>query len=268
MILFTADDFGASREVNAAVVKAHKAGTLHAASLMMGESGAEEAVALAKENPSLRVGLHLALVDAKSVLPHSEIPSLVDSDRNFPKNPAYTWLAYLFNPRLASQLEKEIRAQFDAFRKTGLKLSHVDGHHHQHIHPRAWRLAVELAKAGGAEWVRLPREDIGVWSRCAAERQWWKILHGKIYRGLTSGKPARLENEGFLRFDAVYGILETFSLNKEFVLNLLKQNLSGINELYFHPGVAWNKDLEILLDPEVIAETKKQSLRDPWSLRA
>ncbi len=263
MIIFNADDFGASSAVNQAVVKAHQAGTLHSASLMVGEDFTQEAVDLARKNPSLKIGLHLTAVDGKSVLPFSEIPLLVDQQRNFPKNPASAWIKYLFNPEAARQLKREITAQFEAFQKTGLKLSHVDGHHHLHIHPKIFNTAVQEGKKQGAQWIRVPKEDLRIWEKTQAQKQFLKNLHGKIYYWLTRGMAEKLKRENFFLFDSVFGILETFSMSKEYVLSLLAMNLNGNYELYFHPGADWNKDLEILLDPDIVKMvTQKANLSE------
>jgi len=249
--ILTADDFGKTNEINAAVLKAHKHGTIQAASLMMGEDATQQAVDLAKANPTLRVGLHLVFVDGKSVLPYAEIPDLIDFSRHFPRDPAYTWLKYLFSRKLRAQLEKETRAQFEAFRLSGLKLSHVDGHHHQHLHPGVFKLVVALAKEQGAEWVRIPRENLNVWKEVATQRTWLKKLHGLIFYALTRGKQKTLKQFGFRTMDAVFGLIETHNLTKEYVLKLFETNPLGANELFFHPGADWNRDLEILLDPQV-----------------
>ena len=55
-LILTADDFGLSPEVNAAVERAHREGVLTAASLMVGERAAPEAVEVARRNPRLAVG--------------------------------------------------------------------------------------------------------------------------------------------------------------------------------------------------------------------
>lgn len=250
--LLTADDFGASTLINQSILKAHLTGILHAASLMMGEEKTQEAVTLAKANPTLQVGLHLNLVDGKSVLPYSEIPNLVDFSRNFPRGPAYTWFKYFLNQRkLKSQLEKEVRAQFEAFRLTGLPLSHVDGHHHQHLHPTIFKLVVDLAKKHGARWIRIPRENLKIWKNCAPQPSLLKRLHGLTYYGLTLGKKLFLQRNGFYAFDGVFGFLETRCISKKYVLNVLQTNPPGNFEIYFHPGASWNHDLDVLLDPEI-----------------
>lgn len=258
--LLTADDFGVSHSVNESIVKAHRFGTIQAASLMMGEEGTEEAVGFAKANPDLRVGLHLTLVDGKSVLPYSDLPDLIDFNRNFPRDPAYTWLKYLFQPKLMPQLHREIRAQFEAFRLTNLPLSHVDGHHHQHLHPYVFNLVVELARRQGARWIRIPRENLGVWRKCAPHPTILKAFHGLIYHALTLQKRSRLSQQGFFVFDHVAGLLETFSLSKEYLMKLLDVNPPGNHEIFFHPGADWNHDLELLMDPEIHNELSDKKM--------
>lgn len=258
--LLSADDFGLETQTNQAVIKLHQAGVVQAAGLMMGEAGTEEAVALAKANPSLQVGLHLVLVDGKSVLPYAEIPDLIDFSKNFPRDPALTWFSYFFNRKLRRQLEKEIHAQFEAFRRTGLPLSHVDGHHHQHLHPSIFKWVVKLAKTHGARWIRVPRESLNIWGRSAPHPSLLKRLHGMIYYGLTRGKKSWMSREGFLTFDGVFGFLETHAISKDYILNLLAIDPPGLHELYTHPGAKWNHDEEILIDPEIQRALKAKKL--------
>ena len=77
-LIVNADDFGLSPSVNSAVIRAHREGILTSASLMVNESGFDEAVKLAKENPRLGVGLHLTLLAQKFPPP----PKIQDGQRN------------------------------------------------------------------------------------------------------------------------------------------------------------------------------------------
>ncbi|HEY4984932.1 MAG TPA: ChbG/HpnK family deacetylase, partial [Verrucomicrobiae bacterium] len=61
-LIVNADDFGRSHSIDEAVIRAHRDGILTTASLMVNEPGLDEAVALAKQNPKLGVGLHLSLL--------------------------------------------------------------------------------------------------------------------------------------------------------------------------------------------------------------
>jgi predicted glycoside hydrolase/deacetylase ChbG (UPF0249 family) len=63
-LIVNADDFGMSPGVNRGIVEAHRYGVLTSTSLMVNRPGCDEAVALARENPDLSVGLHLELDEA------------------------------------------------------------------------------------------------------------------------------------------------------------------------------------------------------------
>ena len=60
-LITTADDFGDTPQVNAAVLQAYREGVLRFASLMVLRPAAAEAARIAKDNPGLGVGLHLEL---------------------------------------------------------------------------------------------------------------------------------------------------------------------------------------------------------------
>src|SRR6185295_20113231 len=116
-----ADDFGRSRSINEAVIRAHREGVLTSASLMVNEPDCAEAVALAKENPKLGVGLHLTLLCGRSALPPEKIPGLVNAQGEFSNDPVAVGMKYFFKGSLREQLRAEIHAQFERFRATGLK---------------------------------------------------------------------------------------------------------------------------------------------------
>ena len=65
---------------------------------------------------------------------------------------------FFFYPGIRKQLETEIRAQFEAFHKTGLALDHVNAHNHMHLHPTVLRLILKVGRDYGLKAVRLPNE--------------------------------------------------------------------------------------------------------------
>lgn len=73
-LIVNADDFGISEQVNETIITAHRQGIVTSTSLMVSGEGVESAVRLAKENPSLGVGLHLVLCCGKSILPPPKSP--------------------------------------------------------------------------------------------------------------------------------------------------------------------------------------------------
>lgn len=161
-LVVTADDFGAAREVNEAVEIAHSSGILTAASLMVAAPAAADAVTIARRLPSLRVGLHIVLVDGRPLLPPDQVPDLVDGAGNFRNDMALNGTRMFFLPKVRAQLEHEIAAQFEAFRATGLTLDHVNAHKHFHLHPTIAATILRLGPNFGMWGLRVPREPQSV----------------------------------------------------------------------------------------------------------
>ncbi len=102
---------------------------------MVSAPATADAVERAHRLPELRVGLHLVLVNGRATLPPERVPDLVDEDGNFSSDLGGAGVRYFFDRRARRQLEAEIRAQFEAFARTGLALDHVNAQNHLHVHP-------------------------------------------------------------------------------------------------------------------------------------
>ena len=129
---------------------------------MVGAPEAANAIERAKRLPGLGVGLHIVLVRGRPVLPPAAIPDLVDGDGRFHGDLARAGFRFFFLPRARRQLAAEIRAQFEAFRDSGLTLDHVNAHNHMHLHPTVLGLILKIGAAYGLRAVRLPFEPLGV----------------------------------------------------------------------------------------------------------
>ncbi|MBV8473575.1 MAG: ChbG/HpnK family deacetylase, partial [Hyphomicrobiales bacterium] len=134
-LVVNADDFGLAPEVNEAVERAHRRGVLSAASLMVAAPAASDAVMRARRMPTLSVGLHLVLVEGDPATPAAEIPALVNASGRLRADLVTYGSAIAFSAAARRQIQREIRAQFEAFRATGLPLDHVNTHQHYHLHP-------------------------------------------------------------------------------------------------------------------------------------
>jgi hopanoid biosynthesis associated protein HpnK len=160
-------------------------------------------VELARRLSRLAVGLHLALVDATPVLSPSAVPDLVDEHGRFRANMALSGATMFFLPCVRRQMRAEIRAQFDAFRATGLKLDHVTAHKHFHLHPSILSAIIELAKEFGAPAVRAPLEPEGVLARIDGAR---RSLTASALTPLAGVQRARLKRAGLATLDQVFGL--------------------------------------------------------------
>jgi chitin disaccharide deacetylase len=237
-LIVTGDDFGFSHGVNLAILRAHQEGVLTSASLMITGQAAQEAVELACAHPRLAVGLHLVLVRGRAALPPAEIPHLVDSQGRFPSRPVLTGMRYQFLRAARKELRREIRAQLEGFRGTGLALSHVDGHLHQHVHPVVLSILVELAEEFSIRAVRLPGEKLFpalAFDRSALAR---KVVWSRLFAGLRRHGERRLKRAGIAFADHVYGLLLSGNVSEEYLLGLIPQIPGETAEIYCHPDMA------------------------------
>ena len=183
-LIVNADDFGRSRSINEAVVRAHREGILTTASLMVNEPSCAEAVTLAKQNPTLGVGLHLTLLMGHSALPPKKIPGLVNTQGEFSNNPVGVGFRYFIKGSLREQLRAEIHAQFKNFRATGLPLDHVNGHLNLHLHPTVFRLLLEVE--ADLRRVRVTRDPFWLNARLAGDQWLYRISHAIIFLLLSA----------------------------------------------------------------------------------
>jgi chitin disaccharide deacetylase len=233
-LVVCADDFGRDVAVNEAVEQAHSNGILTAASLMVDASAADDAVARAKRLPKLGVGLHLVLADGAPLLPVSEVPALVSADGAFDPNMVRAGFRFYFSPAARRQLAREIRAQFEAFRQTGLALDHVNGHKHIHLHPTVARLVVEIGRDYGMRAVRLPFEPVAPLRTAFPDERPGKPAWSPVVAALRR----RLMKAGLAANDQVFGIAWSGAMVEDRLLGLLPHLPDGLSEIYSHPAVA------------------------------
>ncbi|HXR47432.1 MAG TPA: hopanoid biosynthesis-associated protein HpnK [Candidatus Limnocylindrales bacterium] len=251
-LIVNADDFGRSHSINAAVIRAHREGILTTASLMVNEIACDEAVALARENPKLGVGLHLTLLCGKSALPPEKISGLVNACHEFSNQPITTGFRYFFQRPLSEQLRSEIHAQFQKFRATGLPLDHVNGHLHLHLHPTVFRILMEDAATLGIRHFRLTRDCLSRSRRLARGHWLYRVSHAAIYGWLSRRARRPLQQRGIRHTQITFGLLQNARVDEEYILKLLPELPPGDSELYSHPSLdEFKHEFDALVSPRV-----------------
>lgn len=270
ILIVTGDDFGLSSGVNQAIIKAHREGILTSASLMVTGRAFEEAIELAKANPGLSVGLHVVLLQGRSVLPHEKIPNLVDPAGNFPNNPFLTGMRYFFSKKAQQELRQELKAQIERFLSTGLRLDFLSGHLNIHVHPTVFGTLIELTHEFGVRAFRLPREELLLNLKAVGAglprpyRFFSKFFHYLTFYLLSSYCKKTLVSKGVFFPDRVYGLLQYGDMNPRYAKYLLEHLPKGVMEIYFHPCIlpcqeftrwmpAYNptEELEVLMGEEI-----------------
>jgi chitin disaccharide deacetylase len=236
LLCITGDDFGRDAGTNAGIARAHRDGILQNASLMATGSALDEAVALARSIPSLCVGLHLVLCDGRAASERSRVPDLVDADGRFPPTPLAAGLRdWIERRKLRVQLEREIRAQIEAFLATGLALDYADGHHHLHMHPVIFERLLACAVEYKIPWIRVVHED----QRALKARLLPRIEPVPwIFAQLARGHRRALGRAGIGAPERVYGLRSTGRMSAETLLEMLPRLVASPVEIYAHPSDA------------------------------
>ena len=257
-LIVNADDFGRSASINQAVLRAHREGILTTASLMVNEPACAEAVALARQNPSLGVGLHLTLLCGHSALPAASIPRLVNASGEFPVDSASVGFRYFFNRSLREKLRAEIHAQFKKFHDTGLVLDHVNGHLHLHLHPTIFGILMEDAQQLGIRRLRLTFDPFWLNLHLAPGQLGYRLLHALIFHTLAARARPMLNERGIRHTARVFGLLQNARVDENYTWRLLARLPAGDSELYSHPSLdEFRNEFEALISPRVRQRIKE-----------
>ena len=199
---------------------------------MVGGEAAADAVARAHRLPELRVGLHLNLIDGHPILPEVEIPQLVRGKGEFERNMVRAGVRFFVFPSVRRQLASEIRAQFAAFRATGLPLDHVNAHKHMHLHPSVAKLIIDIGRDYGMKAVRVPSEPVAVLRQAFPG----ELYRAPAYHPWSAVLRRRLRRAGLRTNDHIFGLAWSGGMVEERVLRLIPHLPYGVSEIYFHPA--------------------------------
>jgi len=235
-LIVTADDFGLDPAINEAVERAYGEGVLTAASLMVGQPAARDAIERTRRMPGLRVGLHLTLTGARPLLPPQRVPDLVDSSGRLPSDLAAFGWRLAASAAVRRQAEQEMRAQFEAYAATGLALDHANAHQHYHMHPFVLDRMLAIGRDFGLRAVRVPFEPLWLARAVPASAVHagrpaalgWAIGTGWMRR--------RIRRAGLVCNDYLFGLRCTGCLDASALCRAMDELRPGVVELYLHPA--------------------------------
>jgi len=136
-LIINADDFGYRKEINRGVIYAHQNGLVTSASLFVEKEGTQEAIDLAKSNPSLGLGIHL------------------DLDKFFEVDHHLGVVVGMAEPAASLEsIKAEARRQLDLYKSFGFSADHLDSHHHAHLTAQVFPVICQLAREFNIPFVR------------------------------------------------------------------------------------------------------------------
>lgn len=233
-LIINADDFGLCKGVNKAVFEAHTTGVLTSATIMANMPGLYEAIMMAKNMPTLGVGVHLNVIDGKPISSDDRVKLLVNENGEF-KYSAYK-LAFksLLNKKILKAIEVELAEQISLIIKKGIKPTHLDSHKHFHCFPPVYRIVCSLAADFGIGTVRWPWEPATV---CLSD--WPPVEFGDKARAFLARQLAlecRRIDSRFIKNDIFFGVAHTGRIDDKFWSELCKTQFIGTAEVMTHPG--------------------------------
>jgi predicted glycoside hydrolase/deacetylase ChbG (UPF0249 family) len=224
-LIVTADDVGLHRGMTAGAIRAHREGIVTACSVVANGTAFYDAVERLRDVPSLEVGVHLTLVEERSL-----------TGMRFPTS----YVGFVRGQMDRAAIEAELHAQIERVLAAGLRVTHLNGHQHVHMWPHVFAMVSKLADEYGIGYVRRVRDRGG---------------RGRIMRRLSIAALNALGSGG-----STIGVMEAGHLTADRIIKLLG-HVRGTTELVTHPGIDvdayphwkydWNRETEALCDPRV-----------------
>jgi len=260
-LIVNADDFGFTRDVNAGIIQAHTSGILTATTLMANGAAFDDAIALARQHPTLDVGCHLVLIGGRSLLDGRDLPASV---------------AQLLTAIVRRRLNPyaELRPQVERILTSGVVALHLDTHKHTHLFPPVLEAVARISQEFGIPWVRRPMDL----PRSAGEAPLSKRMVSHCFSTLRGRFHRVLSEHGCRTTDHFAGFQLTGRYHAAQLAALIRSLPEGSTEFMCHPGICTGElrsaptrlkesraaELAALVSPEVrtaLDETKVRLTR-------
>jgi predicted glycoside hydrolase/deacetylase ChbG (UPF0249 family) len=186
-VIVNADDLGISPEVNEAIFLLMAQGRVTSATLMANGAAAEDAARRAKELSRCSFGVHLNATEFPPLTTQDGLLPILDKEGRFNGN-AIRKVA--LTDKLRAAIFAEWSAQIERAQGMGLRVSHLDSHHHVHTVPGLFPVLKQLQRRFG---IRKVRTTMNIY--CArvpgrlpklAQKAVWNFALRHYYRTITT----------------------------------------------------------------------------------
>jgi len=169
-LIITADDLGASDEVNEAIIECLEAGVISRASVLANGKALDGVRPHLKKGHTL--GLHFNLSEGHAMIPGSVSGIVQNGNLVYQKSKLQLW-----NRDKKEALRSELLAQVKALRDIGTNVSYVDSHHHVHTDIGVAALFADTCIAENIFQSRPARTDLAT----TPVHMLWKRRANKIF---------------------------------------------------------------------------------------
>lgn len=232
-VIFTADDFGHSHPFNMGIFKGLKTGFLTSACVLPNLEGYMEAVSLKSDLEKINFGIHLNLIEGKSITTSSY---LTDINGNF-NNGYISILRKSYDKNFLKAVENEFRSQIERV-LSDFNVDHINSHVHIHSIPNIFKLTCKLAEEYNIPYIRTQFEK-PYFTKPVKPINFIKLA---LLNYLTPKNKKELKN--MLTNDYLIGITYTGNMDKNTILDGLKKINKGVVEILIHPAYYENNPLK------------------------
>lgn len=246
-LIINADDLGVNTQRSHGIFQCIEFGVVTSASLIPNGSDSDAAAKHARER-KVATGLHINLTEDYPLSNRDDIPGLVEMNGQFLGREK---LRNAFEEGLIpkSSLEREVRAQVEWFLDAhGSSPTHVDGHHHVHLHAAVAEVLTPLMERYGMGCVRIPCElPLPPFGYQVSEEQLVKTQ--RINAEALAARDTYVTH-GIRTTDHFRGLTLAGNASLKNLRHILGKLPEGITELMVHPGSAITYGTPFDLDPQ------------------
>lgn len=248
-LIINADDLGITPQRSHGIFLCFENGGISSASLIVNGGDSDKAARHAREK-GLPTGLHLNLTEGSALSKAGDIGSLLTTDGFFLGRES---LRRMLDEGDIEQthIERELRAQFEWFLDHHGQPTHVDSHHHVHIHPIVAAVLVPLFDRYGISFVRIPSEPVPPFGFEIDEERTKKI---QAINAQAEAAKKLFAAHGMKFADHFRGSALSGKASQRNLRHILSRLPEGVTELMVHPGAPSPAGDKFETDPQRLTE--------------
>ncbi len=196
----------------------------------------EDAVRIARETPTLGVGVHLSLVDEKCVAPAGELRSMVSEDGSLPQSYIVFVRQFMAKRFGTREVRVEVGAQIEKVLSAGIHPTHIDSHQHLHMLHGIFEIVLESAIGASIPVIRVPLERGGR-AGTSPRPTLMRALQTWMLSRICRARLDRVRRVGLRTADWFWGLGVSGQMNEANLMATLDRLQPGVNEIMCHPGI-------------------------------
>ncbi len=245
-LIINADDLGVNSQRSHGIFQCMEFGVVSSTSLYPNGTDSDAAAKHARER-GVSVGLHLNLTEEFPLSKRETIESILEGNGMF-MEPHRLEEALNDGEVEPEHLSREIRTQVEWFFDTCGYPTHINSHHHMHLHPMIATALMPIMERYGLSKIRIPYEmPIPPFGYVVPEEQVERVakmnekalIAKKIYAG-----------NGFETTDHFRGMCLAGNASIKNIKHIISKLPDGTTELMVHPGSAITYGTKYDLDPQ------------------